>query len=252
MMIVTGLCSVNATQELRQHALPDRPQPGARGRVVEHPHPARRPARDDALRRVPEKSRHRAQHADAAAQRAGRGGPARAPPLQRTSAARRIRADRARARFPPRPARAARLGQQALRARGRERAARRYQDRRGRGPDPGRSRHRAADQGARLRACRRSRAPERTRRRYAAVASRGGVGKPARAGDAQAARASGARHERRARPGSMLAPCDAAAVSLDRARSAHAGAAARADRTDIAADGVAERAGHAGAGGDRA
>ena len=69
MMIVTGLCPVNATKKLRQDAMPDRPQPRARGRVVEHPDPARRAARTDALRPVPGKPRHRAQYADAAPER---------------------------------------------------------------------------------------------------------------------------------------------------------------------------------------
>ena len=156
-MIVTSLCSVNAAQELWQHAVSDRPQPGAGGRVVEHADLARRTARDDAVRRVPEEPRHRAQHADAAARCAGRGGTAGAPPLQREAAARRIRADRTRTRFPPGPHRADGLGQQALRARGRERASHRHQDRRRRGADPGRSRHRAADQATRIRTRRRSR-----------------------------------------------------------------------------------------------
>src|SRR5262245_22159663 len=37
-MIVTGLCCVNAAQELCPDGLPDCPQPRARGRVVEHSH----------------------------------------------------------------------------------------------------------------------------------------------------------------------------------------------------------------------
>src|SRR5262249_57625567 len=68
MMIVTGLCFVNAAQEPREDVLPHCPQPGTRGRVVEHAHHARCPAWHETIRRVPEKSRHRAQHAHAAAQ----------------------------------------------------------------------------------------------------------------------------------------------------------------------------------------
>ena len=168
-MIVTVLYCVNATQEPRQHAVPDRPQPGAGRRMVEHPHPARRPARPDALRRISEKPRHRAQHADAAAQCPGRRRAAGAPPLQRTAAARRIRADRARARFPSGPDRAARLGQQALRARGRERATGRYGDRGNGRPDHGRLRDRTSDQSPRICVCPRTCCPERTRRRYASI-----------------------------------------------------------------------------------
>src|SRR6516165_7918297 len=156
-MIVIGLYCVNAAQELRDHAVPDRPQPRARGRMVEHADPARRPARDDALRPFPEKSRNRPEHAHAAAQRAGRRRTSQPPPLQRKAAARRVPVDRARTRFPPRAARAAGLGQPALRARGRERAAGRRQQRRRRGSDPGGPGHGAADQFARLRAHRRSR-----------------------------------------------------------------------------------------------
>src|SRR6266566_1274217 len=155
-MIVTGLYCVNAAQELREHAVPDRPQPRARGRMVEHAHPARRPARDDSVRSVPEKSRHRPEHAHAAAQCAGRRRTSQPPPLQRKAAARRVPVDGARTRFPPGAARAAGLGQPALRARGRERAAGRRQHRRRRGSDPGRPGHGAADQYARLRAHRRS------------------------------------------------------------------------------------------------
>src|SRR5499433_3214512 len=168
-MIVTGLYCVNAAQELRGHAVSDRPQPRARGRMVEHAHPARRPARDDALRSVPEKSRHRSEHAHATAQCAGRRRTSQPPPLQRKAAARRVPVDGARTRFPPGAARAAGLGQPALRARGRERAARRRQDRRRRGSDPGRPGHRAADQYARSRAHRRSR----RRRAHAAKIRRG-------------------------------------------------------------------------------
>src|SRR5262249_57815047 len=79
--IVTALYCVNAAQELREHAVSDRPQPRARGRMVEHAHPARRPARDDALRSVPEKSRHRPEHAHATAQCAGRRRAPAPPPL---------------------------------------------------------------------------------------------------------------------------------------------------------------------------
>src|SRR6516225_3808594 len=168
-MIVTALYCVNAAQELREHAVSDRPQPRARGRMVEHAHLARRPARDDALRPVPEKSRHRPEHAHAAAQRAGRRRTSQPPPLQRKAAARRVPVDRARTRFPPGAACAAGLGQPALRARGRERAAGRRGHRRRRGSDPGRPGHRAADQYARLRAHRRSR----RRRAHAAKVRRG-------------------------------------------------------------------------------
>src|SRR5258705_10249144 len=65
-MIVTPLCFVNATKKFQPHALPDRPQPGARGRMVEHADPARCAPWVHALRPVPEKPRHRAQHAGAA------------------------------------------------------------------------------------------------------------------------------------------------------------------------------------------
>src|SRR5215470_7773442 len=169
MMIVTGLYSVNAAQELREHAVSDRPQPRTRGRMVEHAHPARRPARDDALRSVPEKSRHRPEHAHAPAQCAGRRRAAQPPPLQRKAAARRVSVDGARTRFPPGAARAAGLGQPPLRTRGRERAAGRRQDRRRRGSDAGGPGHGAADQYARLRAHRRSR----RRRAHAAKVRRG-------------------------------------------------------------------------------
>src|SRR5262249_6612075 len=156
-MIVTKLYHVNATQELRDHALSDRAQPRTRGRMVEHAHPARRPARDDALRSVPEKSRHRPEHAHATAQCAGRRRAPQPPPLQRKAAARRVSVDGARTRFPPGAARAAGLGQSPLRARGRERTASRPRDRRRRGSDPGGPGHGAADQYARLCAHRRSR-----------------------------------------------------------------------------------------------
>src|SRR6516164_8765275 len=168
-MIVTALYCVNAAQELREHAVSDRPQPRARGRMVEHAHLARRPARDDALRSVPKKSRHRPEHAHATAQCAGRRRAPEPPPLQRKAAARRVSVDRARTRFPPGAACAAGLGQPALRARGRERAAGRRGHRRRRGSDPGRPGHRAADQYARLRAHRRSR----RRRAHAAKVRRG-------------------------------------------------------------------------------
>src|SRR5262249_43272279 len=92
-MIVTPLYCVNAAQELRQHAMSDRPQPGTRGRMVEHAHSARRPARVYALRSVPEEPRYRAEHAHATAQCVGGGGAVGAPPLQRAAAARRIRPD---------------------------------------------------------------------------------------------------------------------------------------------------------------
>ena len=127
----------HATQELRIHDLPDRPQPGARRRVVEHPDPARRLPRADPLRPVPEEPRHRAEHADAAAQCAGRVRPAGAPALQRASAAPRICADRARPRLPAGAVGAARLGQPPLRARGRQRHRRRYRDRRAGRSGPG-------------------------------------------------------------------------------------------------------------------
>src|SRR5262249_8675256 len=152
-----SLYYVNAAQELRQHALPDRPQPRARGRMVEHAHFARRPARDDALRSVPEKPRHRPEHARATAQCAGRRRAPQPPPLQRKAAAQRVPVDRARTRFPPGAARAAGLGQPAFRARGRERAAGRRQERRRRGSDLGGPGHGAADQYAGLRAHRRPR-----------------------------------------------------------------------------------------------
>ena len=192
-MIVTDLNSVNAAQELWQHAVSDRPQPGARRRVVEHAHPARRAARDDAFRRVPEEPRHRAEHARAAARCPGRVGTAGAPPLQRAAAARRIRADRARTRFPAGADRADGVGQQALRARGRERAAHRHQDRRGSGADPRRSGHRTADPATGIRPRRPvRRAGERTRRRYAS-AGRG----PCRKSRIQRRRQPNAARERR-------------------------------------------------------
>ena len=64
----------------------------------------------------PEEPRHRSEYADATSRRAGRGGAVRAPALQRASAARRVRADVARPRLSAGDGRAARLGQQALRA----------------------------------------------------------------------------------------------------------------------------------------
>src|SRR5713226_1710643 len=67
-MVGTRVCSVNAAKKLRQHAMPDRPQPRARWRMVEHSHSARRAARAHAVRRVSEKPRHRAKHADPAAE----------------------------------------------------------------------------------------------------------------------------------------------------------------------------------------
>src|SRR4051794_9719822 len=88
-----------AAQELRIHVLPDRPEPGARGRVVEHSDPARCLPRADALRPVPEEPGHRAEHADATPERAGRIRPAGAPPLQRASAALRVCSDRPWPRF---------------------------------------------------------------------------------------------------------------------------------------------------------
>ena len=48
---------------------PDRSQPGAGRRVVEHPDPAGRVPRADAVRPVPEEPGHRAEHADPAAER---------------------------------------------------------------------------------------------------------------------------------------------------------------------------------------
>src|SRR5216684_3583520 len=128
------------TEEFRRHAVPDRPLARAGRRVVEHAHPARCAGGDDALRAVPPKPGHRAQHADAAARRAGRGQAARAAPLQRAPAALRIPPDRARPRLPLGAGRAAGLGQPAFRARGRQRAHRRCRDRRprrsGRAPPP--------------------------------------------------------------------------------------------------------------------
>src|SRR6266849_3800906 len=87
MIIVTTLCSVNAAQELWQNVVSDRPQPGTRGRVVEHAHHARRSGRHDALRRVSEEPRHRTQYAHATTECAGRGGAVGTPPLQHSPAA---------------------------------------------------------------------------------------------------------------------------------------------------------------------
>src|SRR6266567_5883518 len=84
-MIAAG--DPNAAQELRQHAMSDRPQPRARRRVVEHLDPARRLPRADALRPVSEELGHRAEHAGAASKRPRRGRVARALSLQRTPAA---------------------------------------------------------------------------------------------------------------------------------------------------------------------
>src|SRR5262245_12792692 len=145
MMIVTCLSCVNAAQELWPHAVSDRPQPRAGGRVVEHAHHARRPARLYALRPVPKKFRDRAQHADAAAGHAGRGGTVDASPLQRASRARWICPDRARARPASGAVVAARLGQPAFCPRGRERCAARRRDGRGGGSDPGRPQYRPGD-----------------------------------------------------------------------------------------------------------
>src|SRR5262249_12391133 len=108
-------------------------------------------------------------------------------------------------------------GQQALRARGRERAARRRQHRRRRGSDPGRPGHRAADQYARLRAHRRSR----RRRAHAAKIRRGetaGGRAETHPGGPQAPRPSGGRNmgvaaldapvEFGAREASVVAPAE--------------------------------------------
>src|SRR6202040_647581 len=89
-MVGTRVCFVNEEKELRQHAIPDRPQPRARRRMVEHSHSARRAAWAHAFRRVSGKPRHCAQHADAAAECTGRVRAPRAPPLQRAPAARRV------------------------------------------------------------------------------------------------------------------------------------------------------------------
>ena len=62
----------HAAQELRFHVLSHRSQPGAGGGVVEHPDPAGRVPRADAVRPVPEEPGHRAEHADAAAECPGR------------------------------------------------------------------------------------------------------------------------------------------------------------------------------------
>ena len=165
-MIVTALHRANAAQELRQDALPDRPQPRTRGRVVEHADHARRPPWAEALRRVPQEPRHRAQHADAAAQCPGRSRHAGTAPLQRAPAARRICSDRPRTRFPSGSAFAARLGKPALCAGGSERAAARRRNRCRRRSDPRRSRHRTADHRIRPPACAR---PRRTRADTVAV-----------------------------------------------------------------------------------
>src|SRR5215472_10080932 len=78
----------DAPQKLWQHAMPDRTKPGAGWRMVEHSHSARRLSWAEAVRRVSGEPRHRAQHAGAAPQSAGRGGAPRTAPLQRAAAAR--------------------------------------------------------------------------------------------------------------------------------------------------------------------
>src|SRR5262245_6830973 len=97
-MIVTSLSCVNAAQELRTYAVPQRPQPRTGGGVVEHADHARRLARVSPLRRIPKEFRDCAQHAGASARIAGRSWAVGAPPLQRASAARRVCSDAARAR----------------------------------------------------------------------------------------------------------------------------------------------------------
>src|SRR5436190_22239674 len=81
-MIVTGLYVVDAQEELRQVAMPDRPQPRACRRMVEHSHHARRAAWADEVRRLSEKPGHRAQHAGQAADSAGQVRAPRASSLQ--------------------------------------------------------------------------------------------------------------------------------------------------------------------------
>ena len=78
-----------------------------------------------------------------------------APPLQRTAAALRIYSDREGPRFSPGPHRDDRLGQQALRSRGRERIARRQKDSEGGRSRARRSEERKTAQRARLCVCRR-------------------------------------------------------------------------------------------------
>src|SRR4051812_32548119 len=85
MMIVMGLRLVNAAQELRKNAMSHCPQPGARGRMVEHADHARPTAWLHALRSVPEEPRYRAKYADPAPRSLGRCWAAGPPPLQSAS-----------------------------------------------------------------------------------------------------------------------------------------------------------------------
>ena len=120
MIVVTG--GRDAAQKLRRYAMPDRPQPRAGRRVVEHPDPARRLLRPRRGSTSSSKSLGVApnmltRRLDALVE----AGPAGAAALQRAAAALRICADRARARFPAGAAGAARLGQPPFRARGPQR-----------------------------------------------------------------------------------------------------------------------------------
>ena len=163
----------------------------------------------------------------------------RAPPLQRAAAARRIPADRARARFPPGAPRPDGLGQSALRARGRERTAHQHETGAAR-PHHGRPRHRPADHGTRLRVWLPVRRRPRTRQRYAAVRSTGG------------AAPGGAPHEHRGVADQRSAGARARRPPPPRSSPRTRAPAAGADRADAAPPGLAERPRHGGAGRDRA
>ena len=85
-MIVTGV-SFAACSSSSPYGVPHRQEPRTSRRVVEHPDPARCLCRQDALRRVPAKSGHRAQYAHTKTDVPGRGGHAGAASVQRATAA---------------------------------------------------------------------------------------------------------------------------------------------------------------------
>ena len=213
--------------------------------MVVDPDHARRAARLHALRSISEKSRHRAQHADAAARCAGRSGAVGAPPLQRASAARRICADAARPRFSAGAGRASWPGATSI-LRRKARACCWSIEQTGKTADPilvdrvtgepsPRPTHRFTAGPA---------APASTRRRF-------GLSRPQPGG----ASGRGPR-ERGIRVSTIAMSADVpirGAATTERAPAAfaHRPVAARPDRVDLAAAGLAEHPGHAGAGRDR-
>src|SRR5215213_1906433 len=150
-MQVTGVSRHDAAEKLPENALPHRPQPGAGGRVVEHVDPARCAARLHAVRGIPREPRHRAEYPDDAAGEAGRGWFPGKAPVQRASAAVRIRTDAARTRLSPGAAQPDGVRQPSFCAGRRDGAGDQHRDRRARRHRCIRSRDRAADRRAGLR-----------------------------------------------------------------------------------------------------